>query len=109
MVGTSIGLPGMWVLVAVTVGGDIMGIGGMLIMIPVSSVLYTLLREFANKRIAQRGIDPEKLKDQPPELKSKFREKREKKKEQKLLKELKARAEAMVHIHEKEEQNEEQE
>ena len=100
VVGNSIGLPGMWVLVAVTIGGDLMGIGGMLIMIPISSVLYALLREFANKRVTERNIDPEKLKDQPPELKSKFREKREKKKQQALLKqmqELKEKADAAVH------------
>lgn len=89
VVGTSIGLPGMWVLVAVAVGGDLMGIGGMLVMIPISSVLYTLLREFTNKRLAERGIDPDKLRDHPPELKSKFKEKRERKKEQKLLKQMK--------------------
>lgn len=89
VVGTSIGLPGMWVLVAVTVGGDLMGIGGMFIMIPISSVLYTLLREFTSRRVAERGIDPEKLMDQPPELKSKFKENRERKKEQKLLKQMK--------------------
>ena len=89
VVGTSIGLPGMWVLVAVTVGGDLMGIGGMFIMIPISSVLYTLLREFTSRRVAERGIDPKKLMDQPPELKSKFKENRERKKEQKLLKQMK--------------------
>lgn len=89
VVGTSIGLPGMWVLVAVAVGGDLMGIAGMLIMIPISSVLYSLLREFTDKRVAERGIDPEKLRDHPPELKSKFKENRERKKEQKLLKQMK--------------------
>lgn len=89
VVGTSIGLPGMWVLVAVTVGGDLMGIAGMLIMIPISSVLYTLLREFTNRRVEERGIDPEKLRDQPIELKSKFKENRERKKKQKLLKQMK--------------------
>lgn len=89
VVGTSIGLPGMWVLVAVTVGGELMGVAGMLIMIPISSVLYALLREFTNKRIAAREIDPEKLRDHPPELKSKFKENRERKKEQKLLKQMK--------------------
>ena len=46
VVGTSIGLPGMWVLVAVTIGGELMGVGGMLAMIPLTSVLYTLAREF---------------------------------------------------------------
>ena len=89
VVGTSIGLPGMWVLVAVTIGGDMMGIAGMLIMIPISSVIYTLLREITQKRVTERGIDPEKLRDHPPELKSKFKEKRERKKEQKLLKQMK--------------------
>lgn len=89
VVGTSIGLPGMWVLVAVTIGGDMMGIAGMLIMIPISSVFYTLLCEITQTRVTERGIDPEKLRDHPPELKSKFKEKRERKKEQKLLKQMK--------------------
>ena len=61
VVGNSIGLPGMWVLAAVTVGGDLMGVVGMFLMIPLSSVLYTLLREITNKRLASRQISPEKL------------------------------------------------
>jgi len=93
VVGTSIGLPGMWVLVAVSVGGDLMGVGGMFIMIPVSSVLYTLLREYVNKRVVQRNIDPEKLKEQPMELKSRFKENRERRQRQKLAAQMKALAE----------------
>ena len=81
VVGTSIGLPGMWVLVAVAVGGDLMGVGGMLLMIPLASVLYALIREFAHKRLATRDIAPEKLEAQPPLLKSDFRDKREKNKQ----------------------------
>ena len=103
VVGTSIGLPGMWVLVAVSVGGDLMGVGGMLVMIPISSVLYALLREFTAKRVAERGIDPEKLRDQPPELKSKFKENRERKKEQKLLKQMKELAAKHAEKHPKKE------
>ena len=61
VVGNSIGLPGMWVLVAVTVGGELMGVAGMLVMIPVTSVLYALLREVTNKRLERRNISPEKL------------------------------------------------
>lgn len=91
VVGTSIGLPGMWVLVAVAVGGDLLGIGGMLLMIPLTSVLYALAREFTNKRIAERGIDQDKLQDHPPELKSNFKEKRQKSKEKRLLKQLSKR------------------
>ena len=85
VVGTSIGLPGMWVLLAVTVGGELMGIGGMFIMIPFISVIYTLLREITTERLLVRNIDEEKLKAQPPEIRSRLREKRERKKMQKLL------------------------
>ena len=65
VVGTSIGLPGMWVLVAVTIGGETMGVGGMLVMIPLASVCYALLREFTEKRLAQRNIPLEKLENSP--------------------------------------------
>ena len=86
VVGTSIGLPGMWVLVAVTIGGELMGVGGMLLMIPLASVLYTLAREFTNKRLTQRNIPAEKLMNQPPELKSQFRKNKERKEQQRLQK-----------------------
>ncbi len=76
VVGTSIGLNGMWVLLAVAVGGELFGIAGMFLMIPFASVLYTLIREVTNKRLGMMTIDPEKLKDQPPELRSQFKEKR---------------------------------
>lgn len=86
VVGSSIGLPGMWVLVAVAVGGDLMGVGGMLLMIPFASVVYTLLREFTQKRLAARGIESSKLQDHPPMLRSGFKQKqidrREKKRKQ---------------------------
>lgn len=93
VVGTSIGLPGMWVLVALTVGGEVGGVMGMLVMIPLSSVLYSLLREFTNARVLERNIPAEKLMDHPPELKSKFKEHRERKREQRLLRRMKELAE----------------
>jgi predicted PurR-regulated permease PerM len=80
VVGTSIGLPGMWVLVAVTVGGDTMGIAGMLIMIPLASVIFALMREFTDFRLKHLGIDSAELVDQPPELKSGFKQQRERRK-----------------------------
>jgi len=86
VVGTSIGLPGMWVLVAVAIGGDLMGVGGMLLMIPLASVVYSLLRELTERRLAKRGIPREKLQDHPPEIVSKLQEKRKKAKEKKLWK-----------------------
>ena len=81
VVGTSIGLPGMWVLVAVTVGGDTMGITGMLVMIPLAAVVYSLMREFTNFQLKHRNIPEEKLNDQPPELKSGFKEQRKRTRE----------------------------
>lgn len=56
VVGGSVGLPSIWVLVAVTVGGSLMGIVGMLIFIPISSVLYALFRELVYKRLKEKGI-----------------------------------------------------
>ena len=53
VVGSSVGLPALWVLVAVSVGGSLMGIPGMLIFIPLTSTVYTLLREGVRRREAQ--------------------------------------------------------
>ena len=93
VVGTSIGLPGMWVLLSVTVGGEIMGIMGMLVMIPAFSVVYTLLKEITNKRVEDRQIDPDKLKDHPMELKNQFKENRERREHMKFRREMNRLAE----------------
>lgn len=50
VVGNSIGLPGIWVLAAITIGGGLMGIFGMLLAVPVVAAIYRLLREDMNKR-----------------------------------------------------------
>lgn len=50
VVGTSIGLPGLWVLAAVTVGGGILGISGMLLGVPVTAAVYRLIRTDLTKR-----------------------------------------------------------
>lgn len=50
VVGSSVGLPSIWVLAAVTIGGSLMGIAGMLIFIPLLSTVYMLLRDDVNKR-----------------------------------------------------------
>lgn len=50
VVGSSIGLPGIWVLVAVTVGGAVLGIGGMLLGVPLTASIYTILRHDLNRR-----------------------------------------------------------
>ena len=51
VVGNSVGLPSIWVLFAVTVGGKLMGIAGMLIFIPLMSVIYALFRDWVNQRV----------------------------------------------------------
>ena len=56
VVGSSVGLPSIWVLAAVTIGGSLMGIGGMLLFIPLTSVIYSLFRSFVNKRLQERDI-----------------------------------------------------
>lgn len=49
VVGSSLGLPAIWVLAAVTIGGGIMGVVGMLISVPVASALYRMLKDHVNK------------------------------------------------------------
>lgn len=83
VVGTSVGLSGMWVLLAVSVGGEMMGVIGMFLMIPLASVLYALVREFTNKKLNTVPVDAEKLNIQPPELRSHFKEKRANSKQKK--------------------------
>lgn len=50
VVGNSVGLPSIWVLAAVTIGGSLMGVAGMLIFIPIVSTVYALLREDVNQK-----------------------------------------------------------
>lgn len=54
VVGGSIGLPSIWVLAAVTVGGKLYGIVGMIFFIPICSVLYTLLKENVRYRLRKK-------------------------------------------------------
>ncbi|MCR5543850.1 MAG: AI-2E family transporter [Eubacterium sp.] len=56
VVGSSVGLPGMWVLVSVTVGGSFFGVVGMIVFIPLISVCYALFREYIYKKLDDKGI-----------------------------------------------------
>lgn len=56
VVGSSVGLPSIWVLVAVTVGGNLFGIVGILLFIPFISVLYALFRAFIYDRLKKKKI-----------------------------------------------------
>ena len=56
VVGGSIGLPAIWVLAAVSLGGSLFGVIGMLVFIPIVSVGYTLLKENVNRRLEEKQI-----------------------------------------------------
>ena len=58
VVGGSVGLPSIWVLAAVSIGGSLMGIVGMLIFIPIVSVVYALFREIVYLKLKQKKLDP---------------------------------------------------
>lgn len=66
VVGSSVGLPSIWVLAAVIIGGKLMGVLGMLVFIPLCSVLYALFRQFVKDRLAQKGVSSAKLRPRDP-------------------------------------------
>lgn len=55
VVGNSVGLPSIWVLMAVSLGGSLFGVAGMLFFIPLLSTVYALIRESVNRRNAEKG------------------------------------------------------
>lgn len=57
VVGNSVGLPSIWVLAAVSIGGSLMGVVGMLVFIPLVSVVYTIFRGDVYRRLAERKIE----------------------------------------------------
>ncbi len=61
VVGSSIGLPGLWTLTAVLVFGALFGVLGILLGTPITAVVYTLLRHTTNKRIKDKGITKDVL------------------------------------------------
>lgn len=63
VVGGKVGLPSVWVLFAITVGAKINGVVGMILFVPLCSVLYALFREFILDRLKKKKISPEKIGD----------------------------------------------
>lgn len=63
VVGKSVGLPGLWVLVAVTTGASIGGIMGMLISVPLCSILYGIIRTNVNDKLEKRNTEKIKIKE----------------------------------------------
>lgn len=61
VVGNSVGLPSIWVLAAVSIGGSLMGVVGMLVFIPLMSVVYALFREVVYIKLRQKKIYPQDI------------------------------------------------
>ena len=59
LVSSSIGLPGIWVLAAVSIGGGLGGIGGMLLGVPIAAALYILSREKVANKEKEKGLSPD--------------------------------------------------
>ena len=75
VVGSSIGLPGIWVLTSVTIGGGIMGIAGMLLGVPLTAAIYRILQEDLHRR---EGIPDTALTEEPEKKPKKKKEKKKK-------------------------------
>ena len=80
VVGSQVGLPGLWVLVAVTVGSEF-GIIGMLLAVPLVSLIYTVLRQLVDARIKEKGLESEFPKEEKRKLKKPKKKKKRKSRE----------------------------
>lgn len=63
VVGQSIGLPGIWVLTAITIGGGVLGVGGMLLAVPIFAAVYRLIREDVDRRNVVPETEAVEIKD----------------------------------------------
>ena len=59
VVGKNIGLPSIWVLVAITIGGSLFGIMGMIVGFPILSIIYAIVTENTNKKLQEKGLKEE--------------------------------------------------
>lgn len=81
IVGASVGLSPIWVMISVIVGGSLMGIFGILVFIPLFSILYSLLRKDAHSRLVEKGLAIEEVPaaetnaEKKPSVFSKFKNK----------------------------------
>ena len=63
LAGKTIGLPSIWVIVSIAIGGSLFGVVGMLVSIPIASILYTLMNEKMDKTLAKKDISDEEIKE----------------------------------------------
>lgn len=65
IVGKSMGIPGIWVFAAVLVGGNMWGLVGMIVSVPIASILYTLLVMWKDKTLKEKHIEPSEYMKSP--------------------------------------------
>jgi hypothetical protein len=70
IMGKHVGLPGIWVLAAVTIGGGLFGVVGIIVSVPVCSVIYTLFDRWIKKRLEERNISHKTMSHDSSEPKS---------------------------------------
>ena len=63
LAGKTIGLPSIWVIVSIAIGGSLFGIVGMLVSIPIASILYTLMNEKMDKTLSKKEISEDEIKE----------------------------------------------
>ena len=56
IVGNSVGLPGIWVFAAITIGGTLYGVPGILLSVPLAATVYKLLKEDVDQRLAHKAF-----------------------------------------------------
>lgn len=59
--GKTIGLPSIWVIVSIAIGASLFGIAGMIVSIPIASILYTLMNEKMDETLAKKEISKEEI------------------------------------------------
>ncbi|NLA78875.1 MAG: AI-2E family transporter [Erysipelothrix sp.] len=59
VLGDSMGLPGLWIMFAIVIGGGFFGILGMFVGVPIFAVIYTIIKEIVDQRLIQKNIDLE--------------------------------------------------
>ncbi|MFM1524144.1 MULTISPECIES: AI-2E family transporter [Helcococcus] len=57
LVGSKVGIPAIWIMVAITLGGALMGMVGMIIFVPLVATLYVLIRDYSKKKLNEKEID----------------------------------------------------
>ena len=56
LVGGKVGLPSLWTLIAITVGGSLFGVVGMWIFVPLASTIYELIKEYTERKINEKNL-----------------------------------------------------